>query len=465
MTSKPSAQPGRTRIDSWKEIAALFGRDERTVKRWEKERGLPVHRIPGGSRGSVYAFKEELTAWLEAKQQAGGADLSEPIELPVETPFESPIQNSGTANRVRLVVAAFVVLVTAGIILGVRHIQATVAKAHSKPSAGPAAAAAARHEAEDLYLQGRFYWNTRTPEGLTQSVDYFTKATQRDPTYALGYAGLADSYNLLREYTNMPGSEAFPLALAAARKAIELDDSLAEAHRALAFASFNWSWDVPGAEHEYRRAIELKPADAQSHHWYATMLMELARYDESIHEIDQARQLDPSSKSIAADRGLILYSSGRHEEAASSLRALEQTEPGFSSPHSYLAGIYFDQKQYEKSFAESKILAKLTGSDPSTVNLNEQLFKTGGEKALLEGILARQLDDFQNGRGGALDVAQTYARLENKKESLEYLERAYQRHEYVLVSLPNNRLFEFIAGDPEYLDLLKRIGMSRPAGT
>ncbi|MGH9678242.1 MAG: tetratricopeptide repeat protein, partial [Candidatus Acidiferrum sp.] len=285
--------------------------------------------------------------------------------------------------------------------------------------------AAARREAEDLYLQGRFYWNTRTPEGLTQSVDYFTKATQRDPTYALGYAGLADSYNLLREYTSMPGSRAFPLALAAARKAVELDESLPEAHRALAFVYFNWNWDIPGAEREYRRAIELRPADAQAHHWYATMLMELARYDESIEEIERARQLDPSSKSIAADRGLILFHSGQLDSAFSILQAIENTEPGFTSPHSYLAWMYFDTKQYAKFLTESKILAKLSGSGAAAVKLNEERFEKGGEAALLESLLNQQLDDFRNGRGEAFDVAVSYAKLGRKKESLEYLERAY----------------------------------------
>jgi tetratricopeptide (TPR) repeat protein len=355
-----------------------------------------------------------------------------------------------------------VVIVLAVVIGGARFIQVTVAKAHAKPSTN---SAQARREAEDLYLQGRFFWNMRTPQGLTQSVDYFTKATQRDPTYALGYAGLADSYNLLREYTSMPGSEAFPLALAAAKKAIALDDSLPEAHRALAFVEFNWNWDVAGAEREYRRAIELRPTDAQSHHWYATALVELARYKESIDEIDRARELDPSSKSIAADRGLILVCSGRFEEGVSALKAIERAEPGFASSHSYLAGIYFDRKQYENSFAESRTLAKLSGSDPGPVNSNEERFKTGGEAALLDGILAQQLDNFQNGRGEAFDVAVTYGRVGRKKEALEYLERAYQRHEYILVSLRNSGVFKSLADDPQYRDLLRRIGLSGVGGT
>jgi tetratricopeptide (TPR) repeat protein len=467
MTSKSPSETDKTRVDSWKEIAAFFDRDERTVKRWESERGLPVHRIPGGGRGSVYAFKEELTAWLQKSEnvvEAEQTELAIPPNLSNVERAESQLsevksEDRGSWNRSRWRVAALVVIALA-VVLGVaRFIQVSFAKPHAK-SSGNVSTVEARREAEDLYLQGRFFWNTRTPEGLTQSVDYFTKATQRDPTYALGYAGLADSYNLLREYTSMPGSEAFPLALAAAKKAIELDDSLPEAHRALAFAEFNWNWDIAGAEREYRRAIELRPTDAQSHHWYATALMELARYKESMDEIDRARGLDPSSKSIAADRGLILYSSGRFDDAVSALKALEKADPDFMSSHRYLAAMYFERKQYENSFAESRILDKLSGKDLGSVNSDEERFKKGGEAALLDGILTRELDNFRNGRGEAFDVAVIYGRLGRKKEALEYLERSYQRHEYVLVSLRNNVNFRFLDDDSQFRNLLKRIGLS-----
>jgi Flp pilus assembly protein TadD len=366
-------------------------------------------------------------------------------------------------SRLRWLVAVLAVVVV-GFAGGFRFIRVAAAKFYPR-SGMNSPSAAARHQAEDLYLQGRFYWNTRTPEGLTKSADYFTKATQLDPAYAPAYAGLADSYSLLREYTSMPGSQAFPLALTAAKKAVELDDSLPEAHRALAFVYFNWNWDIPGAQREYRRALELRPADAQAHHWYATMLLELARYDASIAEIERARQLDPSSKSIAADRGFILYYSGRVEEAFSVQEALEKAEPAFASPHDYLATMYFERKQYQKSFAELRVLAELSGNDLALarVNLNEERFKKGGEPALLDGILAQRIDDFQKGRGGAFDIAMTYANLGRKKESLAYLERAYQRHEYIFVSVLNNPAFKSFAPDPEYQNLLRRAGLATAA--
>ena len=466
MGSKLASMNSGRRINSWKEIAAFFGRDERTVKRWEKERGLPVHRIPGGSRGSVFAFEAELTTWLANRKQTdrndapesthtsslkspSGADSTEAVSRPPSRRLQRPI---------RWLAAALAPFVLIAILIGFRHVL-FAARSHAASKPDPRFTAEASREAHDLYLQGRFYWNQRTPEGLTQSVDYFTKATERDPSFALGYAGLADAYNLLREYTSTPGSEAFPLAKAAAHKAVELDDSLPEGHRALAFVSFNWDWDVATADREYRRALALRPTDVETHHWYATMLMEAARHPQDVEEIERARQLDPSSRSIAADRGLILYCAGRIQEGFSALQALEKAEPEWTAPHSYLSSMYFEQKQYEQSFTESRILDKLSGSDATQVSRNEKIFKEHGETPLLQAVLAERLDDFEKGRGDAFAVAISYANLGRTRESLEYLERAYQRHEYVLISLRNNPAFRSFSGVPEFEALSKRLGL------
>jgi Tfp pilus assembly protein PilF len=149
---------------------------------------------------------------------------------------------------------------------------------------------AANREAEDYYLQGRFYWNKRTPESLGQAVDSFTQAIVHDPTYSDAYVGLADCYNLLREYTMMPANEAYPRALAAAKKAVELNDRSSQAHASLAFVSFNGMWDSGMADEEFRRAIDLDPNNSNAHHWYATFLLSVRRLDESLNEIDRAQR-------------------------------------------------------------------------------------------------------------------------------------------------------------------------------
>ncbi len=166
---------------------------------------------------------------------------------------------------------------------------------------------AANREAEDYYLKGRFYWNKRTPDSLNQAVDSFTQAIVHDPDYSDAYVGLADCYNLLREYSAMSASDAYPRALAAAKKAVELDENSSQAHASLGFVSFYGMWDAGTADEEFRRAIELDPTNAAAHHWYATYLHTVGRFDESLSEIDRAQALDPNSSSILADKGRLLW--------------------------------------------------------------------------------------------------------------------------------------------------------------
>jgi tetratricopeptide (TPR) repeat protein len=465
-------KPGEQRLDSWKEIAVFFGRDERTVKRWEKERGLPVHRVPGGGRGTVFAFSEELTNWLRSSAQKTTLPVEEPLssDLPVDPLLPQPSIGNGRTARIgpvqRWAAPGFIVVVVVlGLIGFSRFIEIRSVQGRILSGLGWAHSSSSRKEAEELYLQGRYHWNKRTADDLTQALDDFTKSAERDPSYALAYAGQADCYNLLREYTSMPAGQAFPLALAAAEKAVELDDSLAEGHRALGFAYFHWNWNVAGGEQEFRRAIALNPNDVEAHHWYATSLLALARYPEAIEEIERARKLDPTSSSIAADRATILYSAGRTQEGISILEELEKTEPNFISPHAYLAGMYLDEKQFEKSFAESETLARLNHDEQAlaSVSAARARFAAGGEAEFLNGLVAERLGEFKQGRTDAISVASAYARLGNKKEALEYLNKAYQRHDYALIFLGSWRQFSFLHEEPEFQSLLLRLNPTESA--
>lgn len=451
-------RPSGYKLDTWKEIATFFGRDERTVKRWEKERGLPVHRVPGGRRGTVYAFSEELTSWLRSSQQielpkdqgTGEAESAHPIGPRPALPVAShPWRIAGMALALTLIA-----------LFGfVRFFKLHSVQGHLLPVISTRSNSVAHRQAEDLYLQGRYHWNKRTPADLTLALDMFSKAAQLDPHYPLAYAGKADCYNLLREYTSMPASQAFPLAIAAAKKSIALDDSLAEGHRALGFALFYWEWDIAGAEREFKRAIELNPRDVEAHHWYATTLMSISRYPEAIAEIERARQIDPLSSSIAADRAQILYTSGRRDEGIALLEELQTADPGFFSPPSYLTGIYFEQRDYKKYFVEAETAARLARDDHTLASLQalRKQFEAGGEQALLQGVLEERLQAFQQGRGDALSVASSYAVLGRNQEAMEYLAKAYERHDYMLISVEGWPVFQNLHNDPEFQNLLKRI--------
>src|SRR6202035_1563557 len=296
------------RLDTWKEIGAFFGRDERTVKRWERTRGLPVHRVPGGGRANVYANTDEVVEWLKGKNVTVETEATSSVVASVEAGGGAEavggLETGGRANDIvgagsvllagngqlsdaggverrvgqrrisghgdgaspvsreaRYIAIAIVIVATLAIV--------GVARRVSSARVGTKKATAARvvdPEAEQFYLKGMYYFNKRTPETLNQAVDYFTQAVVRDPQYAEAYVGLADCYNLLREYTVMPPSEAYPRAMAAAKRAIALDDSLSGAHSSLAFVDFYWSWDVAGAQREFQRAIELDENSVLAHH-------------------------------------------------------------------------------------------------------------------------------------------------------------------------------------------------------
>jgi DNA-binding winged helix-turn-helix (wHTH) protein/Tfp pilus assembly protein PilF len=346
-----------------------------------------------------------------------------------------------------------------------RAARANMSKAHVvSPRTSEAAQHSANREAAQFYLKGRFYWEKRTPDGLNKAVDYFTQAIVRDPNYAPAYVGLADCYNLMREYTLMPAGEAYPRALAAAQKAVELDDQSSEAHASLAFALFYGMWNSTSAEREFRRAIELNPNNAVAHHWYATYLSVLGRYSESVVEIERAQTLDPVSKSVLADKGALLWAAGRHEEGTTLLKQLETAEPDFVSPHRYLKNIYFEAGEYPAYLQEWNKEASLM-QDKSTLKLVETAGKgyaAGGATGMLQNIRALQAKLFQRGLLSPYSLAQTNARLGNNPEALQFLKVAYDQHDESVIQIANDSAFTHLHIEPAYQDLVTRLHL--PAG-
>src|SRR5215471_18634724 len=202
-------------------------------------------------------------------------------------------------------------------------------QARHEPASQTSSPTPTSYEAYDLYLKGQYFFNQRSVAGFLQAVDYFKQATTKDPTYARAYAGLADCYALIGGYSERPEPDFMPKARDAARRAIELDGNLAEAHTALALIVQNYDWDWQTAEKEFRRALELNPNYATAHHWYAEHLTWLGRFDEALSESERARQLDPLSLIIAADNGATLYYARQYDQAIAKFRAVREMDPNF----------------------------------------------------------------------------------------------------------------------------------------
>ncbi|MGB8919153.1 MAG: hypothetical protein WCC89_20030 [Candidatus Sulfotelmatobacter sp.] len=472
----------KKRLDSWKEIAAFFGRDERTVKRWEKERGLPVYRVPGSARGGVFAYAEELAEWLKAPNHvldfaavaaenppadgdpipATVADLPDPkvtahvpSSAPVLAPPPLPVPSRLSAAKPFLWLVPLALIAGSFLVFSFSHREPRFKNALAAPHV-PAA------EAQDLYLKGRYYFEKRTPADLNQAVDFFTQAIVHDPGYAAPYVGLADSYNLLREYSAMLPEEAFPRALAAASKAVELDPNSAEAHNSLAFASYWGFFDAATADREFKRAIELDATLPRAHHWYATFLVAIQRNQEALVEIERARQLDPSSTPILADKGLILAASGKTETARALLTQLAASQPEFVPPHRYLAQvIYFPEGNYPGYLEEMGTVARLRhdANGEKNIEAEQKAYKSGGQRGLFEERLAIARESFEHGKGSAFDLAAAYADLGQKSDALKYLEIAHQRHDLLLTNLPSSSTFQSMHQDPEFRELVAKIGL------
>jgi tetratricopeptide (TPR) repeat protein len=456
------------RLNSWKSIAAYFERDERTVKRWECQRGLPVHRVPGAGRSSVYAYTDELAEWLKTADTQSPLSLADdsfcdvrqtlsalksvpipPASLPVVVTAPAAVtaqpaeSAKGPKNYRRTIlfvlVAAAFTFALASYVAYRRFESARLTFASGRP-------AGLKHsvspEAEELYLQGLYHWNKRTPESLNLALDDFTQSIVRDPNYAPAYAGLADCYNLLREYTMMPAKDAYPRAMAAAQRAIALDDSLSEAHNSLAFADFYWNWDAAGAEHEFQRAIALDPNSVVAHHWYATFLSVLGRSQQALAEIENAHKLDPQSSAILADKGLILFTAGQTSQAVTLLKQIETADPSFLSPHSYLAIAYLRTRDYPAYLQETKSGAKLL-SDQNGLRIvaaGEKGLAQTGEVGMLHAMLAVQNELYAKGQFSAYDLASTYCLLGDKDHALKLLTISVTKREEQVIALRSDLL-------------------------
>ncbi len=585
--SKPEAATGASipsadnRLDSWKEIAAHLKRDERTVRRWEKAEGLPVHRHVHKRQATVYAYKSELDGWwntrrprLEQQEQVQGAvrrrwwvllvallavsllalataklrdwrlslrgpgaslvirsvavlplenlsgdpeqeyfadgvtedliaDLAQisalrvisrtsvmqykrvkkPLpqiarELNVDAVVEGVIERSGDEVRI----TAQLIYAPADRHLWAKSYERELrdvlalqdevardiaeevrAKLTPQEKPQPASVRAVNPAAYEAYLKGRFFENKDTTEGFRKGLEYFQKAVEIDPKFALGYAWLAGSYVDLGNTSSMPSGETFPKAKAAAEKALGLDDTLADGHQVLALIRHLYEYNQAGAEREFKRAMELNPNLAGAHAGYSIYLDHMLRCDEAVAEAKKAKQLDPLSPEVNIPIGIAFVCARRYDEAIEHFQKDLDSDSTDYMARYWLAWAYMGQGKFEAAIAEDQRLA-----------LNEGLpgIGTRGQLAVFYALVGKKREaikivtDLKEKRTHEYVrphmIAQIYAALGENDQALEWLEKSYEEKDdwIVWTRMYVGELFHGpLRSDPRFKDLLRRVGL------
>jgi TolB-like protein/DNA-binding winged helix-turn-helix (wHTH) protein/Tfp pilus assembly protein PilF len=312
----------------------------------------------------------------------------------------------------------------------------------------------------DDYLIGRYYFNQRTPDAVNKSIAHFEQAISRDPKFALAYSGLADDYALLGYRGAFPSKPALAQAKAAALKAIELDPALAEPHTSLAFIAETYEWDWASSEQEYKRAIALNPNDSRAHHFYASYLTYVGRFDEGIEEEERARELDPLSLPVNNALAGRLLAAGRSQEALNQARATADLDQNFAPVHQTLGWLYLKGGKPEEGVQEFRRALQLSGSNDIYLksDLAFACAVTGkreeAEKALAE---FKTLHDQGLAPSGTLGVV--YGALGRTNEAFAWLEKAYQERDPELTYIKVGRRFDPLRDDSRLQQLERRMGL------
>ncbi|MEW6737955.1 MAG: winged helix-turn-helix domain-containing protein, partial [Acidobacteriota bacterium] len=315
-------------------------------------------------------------------------------------------------------------------------------------------------EAYRAYLKGRFFWSKRTVQGLQKGVEYFQQAIEIDPSYALAYAGLADSYTLLGVYIALSPNDTFPKAKAAVQKALEIDDSLAEAHASLGAINLFYEWDWQGAEQEFKRAAELNPSYAYAHQWNGLNLAAMGRIDEAIIEMRHAQELDPLSLIINTNVGWINYYARSYDKAIEQCRKAMEMDANFARAHLRLGMAYGQKRMYPEAIAEYQKTLNLSGDDPYVMALLGYAYAASGQHDAARKTL-NQLQELQKQRYvPPHSIALIYTGLGEKEQAFEWLEKAFRDRSGAMIYLRVEPIFDPLRSDPRLTDLLRRMRLT-----
>lgn len=317
------------------------------------------------------------------------------------------------------------------------------------------------NEAYQLYLKGRFYWNKRTGEALKKATDYYNQAIQKDPGFALAFAGLADCY-LLPTNPQSP-MEKMPKAKAAALRALELDETLAEAHTSLGRVLATYEWDWAGAEKEYKRAIELDPAYALGHQWYSGYLEVMGRNSEMTAERKRALELDPVSLTTNFAQGVTLYFARNYDQAIEQFHKTLELDPNFPAVNIFLPAAYEQEGKVDQAIAAFQKDLDQRGSVEKSLNMAGlgHAYAMSGRKAEALAVLNELKQKSQQEYVPASAIALVYAGLREKDQAFASLEEGYKQHEFQMQFLKLEPRWDSLRSDPRFAELIQRLGLPK----
>lgn len=316
-------------------------------------------------------------------------------------------------------------------------------------------------EAYQLYLQGRFFWNKRSEDGVQTAIKYFEAAIEKDPRYALAWAGVADSYNVLGEYGNIPRRELYPKAEAAVFKALEIDNRLAEVHTSYASLLMLSEWDWVNSEREFKLALELNPNYATAHHWYSQWLWSMGKLDEALRMVSRAAELDPVSQAILKDKGLAFYYDRQYDKAIEMAQTTLELDPYYAAAHRLLSLAYQGQKLFDEAIAENQHWGRLTGNEIETTVSLAQIYAVAGQKDNALKLVEVVKDDRNLIDQAYRGLALVDAALGENDSAFAWLEKSYERREESVLSLKVDPKVDRLRSDPRFTALLKRIGVEQ----
>ena len=314
-------------------------------------------------------------------------------------------------------------------------------------------------EAHEQYLKARYYWNKRSESGVSKAISYFRKSIDADPTYAEGYVGLADCYNILGYYNVLAPIEAYPKGKAAALKALEWDQSLGEAHATLGVVKRDFEWDWKGAEQEFQRAIELNPGCVEAYHWRGTLLCMLGRHSEGLREKTKALTLDPLSVVVRSDLARMYYYSRDYGQALEHFRAAIAMDADFGFAHLALAQVYEQMGMLDEARGTLQAALKLFGESPFALAKSGHHFAISGKRDEARRVLAHLGDLSRQKYVSPCDIAIIHTGLQENDAAFHWLEKAFQERSVWLGYLGLEPQWDPLRTDPRFTDLLRRVNL------